>query len=217
VKIGIVGSGNIGGTAARLFARAGHEVAVSNSRGPQSLESLVASIGGKVRAATVEDAVEFGDVVLLALPWRERKELAPANRFAGKIVIDATNPYTATGGLSDLGESSSSEEMAKQIPGARLVKAFNTIHFKHLASLGRTDLPLEERHAIFLAGDDAEAEATVARLIEDIGFAPVDTGSLTQGGRRQQPGSDIYNKPMTAADARKVLSPGDPEATVRSR
>lgn len=207
MKIGIVGSGNIGGTAARLFAGAGHEVAVSNSRGPESLGPLVASIGGKTRAATVEDAVAFGDVVLLALPWRDREELAPAG-FAGKIVIDATNPYTATGGLQDLGASSSSEEMAKQLPGARLVKAFNTIYFKHLETLGRSDLPLGERHAIFLAGDDAEAKATVARMIEDIGFAPVDTGSLAKGGRRQQPGTDIYNKPMTAAEARKILAAG---------
>ncbi len=92
MRIGIIGSGNIGGTAARLFAKAGHEVAVSNSRGPESLKSLVASIGGKARAAPVEEAVAFGDVVLLALPWRNRKELPEAEHFEGKIVIDATNP-----------------------------------------------------------------------------------------------------------------------------
>ncbi len=86
MKIGIIGSGNIGGTAARLFAKAGHDVAVSNSRGPESLKSLVASIGGKARAATVEEAVKFGDVVLLALPWQDRHELPPAELFAGKIV-----------------------------------------------------------------------------------------------------------------------------------
>jgi len=208
VKIGIIGSGNIGGTAARLFAKAGHDVAVSNSRGPESLKSLVASIGGKAESATVEEAVKFGDVVLLALPWQDRHELPPAELFAGKIVIDATNPYTATGGLYDLGGSSSSEEIAKQLPGARLVKGFNTMYFKHLASSGRTDLPIPERHPIFLAGDDAEAKAAVSRLIEEIGFAPMDTGSLAEGGRRQQPGSDIYNRPMTAADAQKILLAG---------
>jgi predicted dinucleotide-binding enzyme len=210
VKIGIIGSGNIGGTAARLFAKAGHDVAVSNSRGPESLSSLAASIGSKARAATVEEAVAFGDVVLLALPWRDRQELPPAGLFAGKIVIDATNPYTPDGKIDDLGASSSSEELARQLPGARLVKAFNTIYFKHLASRGRTDLPLPERHVIFLAGDDAEAKAAVSRLIEEIGFAPMDTGSLAEGGRRQQPGSDIYNQPMTAADAQKILSAGFP-------
>lgn len=210
MRIGIIGSGNIGGTAARLFAKAGHDVAVSNSRGPESLKSLVASIGGKARAATVEEVVAFGDVVLLALPWRDRRELPPAARFAGKIVIDATNPYTPDGKIDDLGASSSSEEVARQLPGARLVKAFNTIYFKHLASRGRTDLPIPERHPIFLAGDDAEAKAAVSRLIDEIGFAPMDTGSLAEGGRRQQPGSEIYNQPMTAADAQKILSAGAP-------
>jgi predicted dinucleotide-binding enzyme len=206
VKIAIIGSGNIGATAARLFAEAGHEVALSNSRGPESLKSLVSSIGGKVRAATVEDVIAFGDVVLLALPWRERKELPPAARFAGKIVIDATNPYTAEGGVFDLGASSSSEEVAKQLPGVRLVKAFNTMYFKHLGSSGRKDLDVSERNAIFVAGDDKEAKALVSRLITDIGFAPVDTGSLAKGVRRQQPGSDLANKPMTAAQARALLS-----------
>ncbi len=210
MKIGIIGSGNIGGTAARLFANAGHDVAVSNSRGPESLKSLVASIGGKARAATVEEAVAFGEIVLLALPWRKRKELPAAVRFAGKIVIDATNPYTASGGLFDLGASSSSEEVAGQLPGARLVKAFNTIYYKHLASRGRADLPVPERHAIFVAGDDAEAKAVVSRLIEDIGFAPMDTGPLAEGGRRQQPGSQIYNRPMTAAEAQRTLSASAP-------
>lgn len=206
MRIGIIGSGNIGGTAARLFAKEGHEVAISNSRGPESLNPLVSSIGGKVRAATVEEAIAFGDLVLLALPWRDRQKLPPAERFAGKIVIDATNPYTAEGGLFDLGASSSSEEIARQLPGARVVKAFNTIYYRHLASRGRTDLEISERHPIFVAGDDREAKAVASGLIAEIGFAPVDTGSLAQGGRRQQPGSEIYNEPMTAAQAQKFLS-----------
>jgi predicted dinucleotide-binding enzyme len=206
MKIGIIGSGNIGGTAARLFVAAGHEVAISNSRGPESLESLVSSIGERARAATVEEAIAFGDVVLLALPWRDRQKLPPADRFAGKIVIDATNPYTPTGGLYDLGTSGSSEEIARQLPAARVVKAFNTIHYRHLADRGRGDLESSQRHPIFLAGDDPEAKAVVSGLIAEIGFAPVDTGSLSEGGRRQQPGSDIYNKPMTAARARELLA-----------
>lgn len=206
MRIGIIGSGNIGATVSRLFLKAGNEVAISNSRGPESLKALVSSLGAKARAATVEEAITFGDIVLLALPWRDRQELPSARHFAGKIVIDATNPYTADGGLFDLGASSSSEEMARQLPGARLVKAFNTIYYQHLGSRGRADLPVRERHPIFVAGDDEEARKTVSRLIEEIGFAPVDTGSLAEGGRRQQPGSEIYNRPMTAAQAQKILS-----------
>ena len=118
------------------------------------------------------------------------------------------NPYTPEGGQYDLGDSTSSEEVAKRLPGSRLVKAFNTIYYKHLAANGRTDLPADERHAIFVAGDDAEAKAVVSRLIADLGFTAVDTGGLRDGGRRQQPGTAVYNRPMPAAEARKVLAGG---------
>lgn len=206
MDIGIIGAGNIGATLARLFEQAGHRVAISNSRGAVSLAALVASLGPQVQALAAEDAVRFGEVVLLALPWRTRGQLPGAALFAGKVVIDATNPYTASGGLDDLGESTSSELIAAQLPGARIVKAFNTIYYQHLASRGQLAAPQDERHAIFLAGDDADAKAVVARLIADIGFAPVDTGALREGGRRQQPGSPIYNVPMTGAEARRKLA-----------
>ena len=206
MRIGIIGAGNIGGTAARLFTRAGHEVAVSNSRGPESLHGLVEELGPRARALTGEEAARFGDVVLLAVLWRKPEALPPPEAVAGKIVIDAMNPYKEEDGFFDLGDSTSSEETAKRLPGARLVKAFNTIYFQHLASRGRTNLPVEERHAIFLAGDDAEAKAVVARLIEEIGFAPVDTGSLREGGRSQQPGSPIYNRPMSGREAKEELA-----------
>ena len=206
MRIGIIGSGMIGGTAARLFVRAGHEVAVSNSRGPESLQSLVAELGLGARAMTVEDAARWGEVILLAVPWRKPEALPPAELVAGKVVIDAMNPYREGGGLYDLGDSTSSEETAKRLPGARLVKAFNTIYYRHLATRGRPDLPVDERHAIFLAGDDAEAKRLVARLITEIGFAPVDTGSLREGGRRQQPGTPVYNRPLTGREARALSS-----------
>jgi predicted dinucleotide-binding enzyme len=208
MKIGVIGSGHIGGTAARLFINAGHEVALSNSRGPESLEDFVAELGPRARGMTVEQAARFGEVVLLAVPWRAPEALPPPGTVAGKIVIDAMNPYSVSGEVLDLGDSTSSEEVLKRMPQARLVKAFNTIYYQHLATRGRKDLPIEQRHVIFLAGDDAGAKHAVARLIEDIGFAPIDTGSLREGGRIQQPGSPLYNHPMTPREARRILAAG---------
>jgi 8-hydroxy-5-deazaflavin:NADPH oxidoreductase len=207
-KIGIIGSGNIGGTAAKLFAKAGYEVAISNSRGPESLTSLVNSIGSNVKATTIDDAIKFGDVILLALPWRKRQELLPLSElFTGKIVIDATNPYSENFEVLDLGNDTSSEEIAKQISSnSRLVKAFNTIHYEDLRTKGNPQIPIEDRFVIYVAGDDSEAKSIVSKLIEDIGFASVDTGSLKNGGRKQQPGSPIYNNPMTFGVAHKRLS-----------
>lgn len=204
-RIGIIGAGMIGATTARLFVEAGHDVAVSNSRGPASLARLVADLGPGARALTPADAARWGDIVLLAVPWRAPEALPPADAVAGKIVIDAMNPYASNGGPVDLGDSSASEETRKRLPGARLVKAFNTIWYKHLAERGRKDLPVEDRHAIFVAGDDEEAIGTVKKLIEDIGFGPVATGSLAEGGRRQQPDAPLYNKVLTVREARALL------------
>ena len=208
MKIGIVGSGNIGANAARLFVRAGHEVALSNSRGGEGLEDLVAELGGKARATTIEEAARFGEVVLIAIPLGKFKTL-PADGFKGKVVIDAGNYYPERDGkLAELenGQTTSSELMSSHLKEARLVKGFNTIYFKHLASQGNTKLPLDERRAIFIAGDDSEAKEIVARLIEQIGFAAVDTGFLHEGGRSQQPGTTVYNKDVTAKEAAALLS-----------
>src|SRR5262245_4131796 len=202
MKIGILGAGRIGAAAARLFVTSGHGVAISNSRGPDSLQALVGELGPAAQAATVNEAAAFGEAVLLAGPWQREDALPSSDLVRGKIVIDAMNPYRPEGGFYDLGESTSSEEVLKRIPGARLVKAFNTIYYEHLAGRGRKDLPVEERHAIYVAGDEAGAKAVVARLIEEIGFAPVDTGSLREGGRLQQPDSPIYNQTFTAREAR---------------
>jgi len=211
MKIGILGAGHIGATAARLFARAGHEVALSNSRGPASLASLVEEINReagaeRVHATAAQEAAAFGDVILLAVPWRTKEAWPASGAVRGKIVIDAMNPYTATGGIMDLGSSTSSEEVAQRLPGARLVKAFNTIYWEHLAGQARADLPLAKRRAIFLAGDDVEAKRVVSRLIEEIGFAPVDTGTLREGGRSQQPGTPVYNRNLTQEEAVGILA-----------
>jgi predicted dinucleotide-binding enzyme len=213
MNIGILGSGNIGGTAARLLAKAGHQVRIANSRGPATLDSLVAEIGDNVRAATPEDAVAFGDVVLLAVPWSHAEDAIPdAGPYDDKIVIDAMNPYTADFELEDLGDRTSSEITKTLVPGARLVKAFNTIHFRRLATEGKKP-GAAGRLVIFLAGDDAEAKRVVAGLIDEIGFDPIDTGSLAAGGRAQQPGSPIYNVALTRDEAEAAL---DAAKAVRS-
>ena len=206
MKIGIIGSGNIGGTAAQLFADAGHQVAISNSRGPQSLRDFEKSGGSNIKAMTIEEAIALGDVILLAIPWIKRQELPSASLLNGKIVIDAMNPYSENFEVINLEPSSSSEEVAKQLKGARIVKAFNTMYYQHLKTKGNTNSPKEDRTVLFVAGDDAQAKSIVSKLIDEIGFTPFDTGSLREGGRKQQPGSEIYNNPMTLEIALKKLS-----------
>lgn len=201
MKIGIIGSGNIGGTAGVLWAQAGHEVMFS-SRHPEELGDLVAQAGPGARAGTPEEAAAWGDVVLEAIPFGLYSTL-PAAQLAGKIVIDASNYYPQRDGEIELGGRGSSELVAQHLAGARVVKAFNTIYFGNLRTRGTSD-PVQQL-AIFVAGDDDDAKATVSQLIEAIGFAAVDTGTLHDGGLRQQPDTDIYNKPMTAAQARGVL------------
>ena len=208
MKIGIIGSGNIGATSARLFVSAGHEVALSNSRNGEGLEALVAELGSKAKGATIEEAANFGDVILIAIPFGKFSSL-PADAFKGKIVIDAGNYYPERdGNFAELvgGQTTSSEMMSAHLKEARLVKGFNTIWFEHLATRGNRGLPLEDRRAIFIASDDSQAKETVARLIEEIGFAAVDTGFLHEGGRRQQPGTAVYNKELTPKEAAALLS-----------
>ncbi len=202
MRIGIIGAGHIGGTAAKLFARAGHEVAVANSRDPSSLAALVSSLGPKAKAASPSEAAAFGEAVLLAIPWRKMDELPPVELFAGKIVIDAMNPYSAVGRVMDLGDRTSSEVVAERLPGARLVKAFNTMGWKTLETGGLPPSP--DRLVVFMAGDDPDAKKAVAKLIDGIGFASIDSGSLREGGRRQQPGSPIYGRPMNVSEARRI-------------
>src|SRR5205085_6077747 len=208
MKIGIIGSGNIGATSARLFVRAGHEVALSNSRDGEGLEALIAELGPKAKATTIEDAARFGDVIVIAIPFGKFRTL-PADAFKGKVVIDAGNYYpNRDGNFAELDndEITSSELMSAHLKEARLVKGFNTIWFEHLATLGDASLPLEDRRAIFIASDDSEAKEQVARLIEEIGFAAVDMGFLHEGGRRQQPGTAVYNKELTSKEAAALLS-----------
>lgn len=205
MRIGILGSGNIGGAAARLFAKAGHEIALSHSGSPDTLREQVAELGAGARATTAGDAAVFGEVVVLAIPWRSRADL-PAQQLRGKIVIDAMNHYRPDMGLYDLAGSTSSEEVAKALPGARLVKAMNSLPADDLLSRGRPGTPMHERVVMPIAGDDSEAKAVVAQLMAEIGFAPLDTGLLRTGGVLQQPGGGpLSGKPLTLAQAEAAL------------
>ncbi len=206
MQIGIICSGNIGGNAARLFARAGHHVRIANSRGPESLRSLVAEIGPNAEATSPQDAVDASDVVLIAIPWTKREEaLGEIEGWDEKIVIDAMNAYTEDFEIDDLGAKTSTEFIRALVPGARVVKAFNTMFYKRLAADGK---PKGEsgRLAIAVASDDDAAKRVVMDLIDEIGFDPVDNGGLVEGGRRQQPGSPIYNQPLGAKEMRSQLT-----------
>ncbi|MGZ6643246.1 MAG: NADPH-dependent F420 reductase [Solirubrobacteraceae bacterium] len=205
MRIGVIGSGRIGGTAAALLAARGHEVVIANSRGPESLADLAAEAG--VTPGTVEEAARHGDVVLVAIPFGRIGELPP-EPFAGKIVVDANNYYPGRDGhmeALDRDETTSSELLARHLPGTRVDKAFNTMNYVPFGERGDPAAPIDERLALYVAGDDADAKAVVSGLIEDLGFAAVDAGGLADGGRRLQPGSPVYAADLTAAQAAEHL------------
>jgi predicted dinucleotide-binding enzyme len=193
MKIGIVGAGMIGGTLATLFTRAGHEVTLANSRGPETLADKIAELGPNAHAATAADAATFGELVAIAVPLKAYTALPPAP-FAGKIVVDADNYYPQRDGQIaelDAKTATSTGLLARHLADARVLKAFNTIYFEHLRDRGRTDAPAAERYAIPVAGDDAEAKAVLTALIDEIGFTAVDTGPLAESWR-QEPETPVY-------------------------
>jgi predicted dinucleotide-binding enzyme len=193
MRIGIVGAGSIGHALAVRFAAAGHELMLSNSRGPDTLADLVASIPGPVRAGTVSEAARFGGVVAIGVPPRALRDLPP-EPFDGRIVIDANNYYPDVDGPFpelDGASRSSSAVLASLLPGARVVKAFNTLYFQRLLDDSRPDLPARERLAVPVAADDAGARRTVIDLIDGIGFTGVAAGTLADS-RRQEPGTSLY-------------------------
>ena len=213
MKIGILGAGHIGRALARLLAEAGHEVGISNSRGPDSvldsgdtLRELAHELGHGVKAFTNEDAARFGELVIETIPFGKYMDM-PAVPMEGKIVIDTANYYPERDGQIDLGGLSESAFIARHLPKSRVIKAFNTIHFEHLENQDDKSKPLDERRAIFIAGDDQEAKNVVTKLIEEIGFAAVDTGSL-EDSKVQQPGTAIYGPELTAKQGREALQKG---------
>jgi predicted dinucleotide-binding enzyme len=186
MTIGIIGAGNIGRAVATRLSSAGLEASISNSRGPESLASLVRELGPGIKAATRQEAAQ-ADIVFLAVPWPTYPEvvsdLPPWN---GRIVIDAMNAVSVgPSGLAalDLGGRPSSEVVAEHLPGARVVKAFNTLLAAVLASDPRQS---GGHRVVFMSGPDQASKATVAGLIKQLGFAPIDLGDFEAGRHVQQ-------------------------------
>jgi 8-hydroxy-5-deazaflavin:NADPH oxidoreductase len=193
--IGFIGSGNIGGTVARLSVAAGHQVVLSNSRGPGTLAGLVDELGLLARAGTAQDAAAAGQIVVVSVPFKAYDSL-PAGPLASKLVLDTCNYYPQRDGniaALDDGIETSSELLQHQLAGALVVKAFNNIFFKHLQSLSRP-AGAADRSYLPIAGDDADAKAEAARFIDSIGYGVVDTGNLGDSWR-QEPGTPVYGPP----------------------
>jgi hypothetical protein len=189
---GFIGSGNIGTTVARLALAAGHDVVLSNSRGPGTLADLVDDLGPQARAATPAEAAQAGDVVVVTIPLRNYPQV-PAEPLRGKIVIDTMNYYPQRdGNITELDDESttSSELLQAHLPGSTVVKGFNNIYFQHLAALARPT-GAADRSALAIAGDDNEAKKVVSEHLDQIGYGTVDLGSLAQGWRTQ-PGTTAY-------------------------
>jgi predicted dinucleotide-binding enzyme len=177
-RVGIVGAGRLGQAMARTARRAGRDVVIANSRGPESLGSVVSALGEGVSAATVAEAAAAG-IVVIAVPWDRMPEAVQGLDWNGQVVIDATNDWAA----DDLQGRTSSELVADLVPGARVVKAANTLGAD---VLGSDPHEAGGQRVIFISGDDAGAKAEVVALFQDAGFAAIDLGDLATGGAMQE-------------------------------
>jgi len=198
--VGIIGSGMIGGTVARLSVAAGHKVVLSNSRGPETLAELAAELGPLATAATAEQAAEAGDIVVVSIPVKAFGEV-PAKPLAGKPVLDTGNYYPQRDGHIaelDTGALTSSGLLQRFLPDADVVKVFNNIFFKHLLNLARPSGD-PGRSALPISGDDAQAKAAVAKFLDSIGYDATDAGPLAESWR-QEPGTPVYGTPYGPFD-----------------
>ena len=177
-SVGIIGAGRLGQAMARTALRAGRRVVIANSRGPGSLTSAVTSLGEGVSPGTADDAAAAG-IVVIAVPWDRVPEAVQGLAWSGQVVIDATNDWAA----DDLQGRTSSELVADLVPGARVVKAGNTLGAE---VLGSDPQEAGGRRVIFVSGDDPDAKADVVAVFQDAGFATIDLGSLATGGAMQQ-------------------------------
>jgi predicted dinucleotide-binding enzyme len=206
MKIGIIGAGNIGGTLARRFKEAGHEVFIANSRGPASLAGLAKEIG--VKAATVKEAARSGEVVIVTIPLKNIRDL-PKDLFEGVsanvVVVDTGNyyPQQRDGRIDAIENGTPESRWVSDQLGRPVVKAFNNIYAEHLLEYGRPR-GAAGRIALPVAGDDKKAKDTVIRLLDEIGFDGVDAGTLDESWR-QQPATPVYATDFDVEGVRKAL------------
>lgn len=204
MKIGIIGAGFVGRAIGKLAVRAGHRVMLSNSRGPRTLFSLPHATGCEV--GTTGDAAEFGEIVIVAIPFAVYRSV-PAAPLAGKIVVDANNYYPERDGAFpalDDRQTTTSELLARHLPQSRIVKAFNAITMNDLEAHGRP-AGSPDRRALPVAGDDSAAKAVAIQLYDAFGFDAVDAGPLAEGWRFER-GMPVYCVPMIAADLTRALA-----------
>jgi predicted dinucleotide-binding enzyme len=183
MEVGIIGAGRLGQAMARTALRAGRSVVIANSRGPETLSSVISALGEGVSAGTVADAAA-ADIVVIAVPWGRVPEAVEGLQWNGQTVIDATNDFDGR----DLNGRTSSELVADLVPGARVVKAANTLE---AAVLGADPQEAAGRRVLFLSGDDPEPKAEVIKLFVDAGFSVIDLGYLDTGGAMQQVGGPL--------------------------
>jgi predicted dinucleotide-binding enzyme len=204
LKIGIIGTGDIGGALARHWGAAGHELLIS-SRHPEQLQALAKEIGPNVKVGTPREAAVFGDVVMMAVPFGALPQVGRdyAAELKGKVVLDAGNPYPSRDGDMAVRDRQRGTGVAvkEYLPGTRLVRAFNAINAGPLAKEG---FRKPERLGIPLASDDADALKIASQLVSDAGFDPVVVGGLARA-REFDYGTPVYVQGMTAAELRKAL------------
>lgn len=202
MKIGIIGSGSIGGALGRLWASAGHEVCFG-SRNPERLAGLVHAAAGTAQAGSIDEAAGFGEVILEAIPFHAVPKL-PAGKLSGKVVLSAANYYPARDGDIHLGGGTQSEWVARRLPDAKLVKAFNMMQAGVMEKLA--DGQGTPGLAILIAGDDAPAKKVAEQMVRDAKFEPVDVGSLADSHVFEAPNAPLYDVQITPEEARQRLA-----------